>query len=141
MASAALAYKCMEVAYMRVVYSSHTSASRDRHELQTALQMAPLGNEFCYLIFTAFAWCNNFLSNSQFPFEFVLDILPNPISILMIWQLNVKYSDSFVEKISCLIHYNGLSEHHSSDKHSTCGLIMDTYPLWWLSVIWGGGGI
>lgn len=58
----------------------------------------------------------------------------------MIWQLNVKYSDSFVEKISCLIHYNGLSEHHSSDKHSTCGLIMDTYPLWWLSVIWGGGG-
>ncbi|KAG4928579.1 hypothetical protein JHK84_054132 [Glycine max] len=43
MASAALAYKCMEVAYMRVVYSSHTSASRDRHELQTALQMAPLG--------------------------------------------------------------------------------------------------
>ncbi|KAL3029912.1 hypothetical protein AAZX31_03G191100 [Glycine max] len=43
MASAALAYKCMEVAYMRVVYSSHTSASRDRHELQTALQMVPLG--------------------------------------------------------------------------------------------------
>ncbi|RDY05828.1 hypothetical protein CR513_10283, partial [Mucuna pruriens] len=43
MASAALAYKCMEVAYMRVVYSSHTSASRDRHELQTALQMIPLG--------------------------------------------------------------------------------------------------
>ncbi|KAK7396860.1 hypothetical protein VNO78_18022 [Psophocarpus tetragonolobus] len=43
MASAALAYKCMEVAYMRVVYSSHTSASRDRHDLQTALQMIPLG--------------------------------------------------------------------------------------------------
>ncbi|TKY61810.1 MORC family CW-type zinc finger protein 4 [Spatholobus suberectus] len=43
MASAALAYKCMEVAYMRVVYSSHTSASRDRHELQSALQMIPLG--------------------------------------------------------------------------------------------------
>ncbi|KAJ1412647.1 Zinc finger, CW-type [Sesbania bispinosa] len=43
MASAALAYKCMEVAYMRVIYSSHTSASRDRHELQTALQMIPLG--------------------------------------------------------------------------------------------------
>lgn len=43
MASAALAYKCTEVAYMRVIYSSHTSASRDRHELQTALQMIPLG--------------------------------------------------------------------------------------------------
>ncbi|KAK7270216.1 hypothetical protein RIF29_23209 [Crotalaria pallida] len=43
MAAAALAYKCTEVAYMRVIYSSNTSASRDRHELQTALQMAPLG--------------------------------------------------------------------------------------------------
>lgn len=44
MAAAALAYKCMEVAYMRVIYSSHSSASRDRHELQTSLQMAPPGN-------------------------------------------------------------------------------------------------
>ncbi|OIV95409.1 hypothetical protein TanjilG_06278 [Lupinus angustifolius] len=43
MASAALAYKCTEVAYMRVIYSSHTSAGRDRHELQAALQMVPLG--------------------------------------------------------------------------------------------------
>lgn len=43
MASAALAYKCTEVAYMRVVYSSHSSASRDRQELQTALQMAAPG--------------------------------------------------------------------------------------------------
>ncbi|KAF7804824.1 CW-type Zinc Finger, putative isoform 1 [Senna tora] len=43
MAAAALAYKCMEVAYMRVIYSSHNSASRDRHELQTALQIVPLG--------------------------------------------------------------------------------------------------
>ncbi|XP_027924835.1 LOW QUALITY PROTEIN: uncharacterized protein LOC114182216 [Vigna unguiculata] len=43
MASAALAYKCMEVAYMRVVYSSHSSASRDRHELHNTLQMIPLG--------------------------------------------------------------------------------------------------
>ncbi|CAK8562036.1 unnamed protein product [Lathyrus sativus] len=43
MASAALAYKCTEVTYIRVIYSSHTSASRDRHELQTALQMTPLG--------------------------------------------------------------------------------------------------
>ncbi|KAL2345391.1 hypothetical protein Fmac_006676 [Flemingia macrophylla] len=44
MASAALAYKCMEVAYMRVVYSSNSSANRDRHELQTALLMIPHGN-------------------------------------------------------------------------------------------------
>ncbi|KAK7284681.1 hypothetical protein RJT34_19431 [Clitoria ternatea] len=43
MASAALAYKCMEVAYMRVVYFSHPSANKDRHELQTTLQMIPLG--------------------------------------------------------------------------------------------------
>lgn len=43
MAAAALAYKCMEVAYMRVIYSSHNNASRDRHELQTALQMVPPG--------------------------------------------------------------------------------------------------
>lgn len=44
MAAASLAYKCMEVAYMRVIYSSHASASRDRHELQTALQVVPPGN-------------------------------------------------------------------------------------------------
>ncbi|CAI9767879.1 unnamed protein product [Fraxinus pennsylvanica] len=43
MANAALAYKCMEVAYMKVIYSSHTSASRDRNELQTVLQIVPPG--------------------------------------------------------------------------------------------------
>ncbi|KAG8389451.1 hypothetical protein BUALT_Bualt02G0230800 [Buddleja alternifolia] len=43
MAAAALAYKCMEVAYMRVVYSSHASACRDRNELQIALQIIPTG--------------------------------------------------------------------------------------------------
>ncbi|GFY98736.1 CW-type zinc finger [Actinidia rufa] len=43
MAAAALAYKCTEVAYMRVICSSHSSASRDRQELQRALQIAPLG--------------------------------------------------------------------------------------------------
>ncbi|XVE77660.1 hypothetical protein DITRI_Ditri13aG0080300 [Diplodiscus trichospermus] len=43
MAAASLAYKCTEVAYMRVVYTSNASASRDRHELQTALQMVPPG--------------------------------------------------------------------------------------------------
>nr|KJB23213.1 hypothetical protein B456_004G086900 [Gossypium raimondii]KJB23215.1 hypothetical protein B456_004G086900 [Gossypium raimondii]KJB23219.1 hypothetical protein B456_004G086900 [Gossypium raimondii]KJB23220.1 hypothetical protein B456_004G086900 [Gossypium raimondii] len=44
MAAASLAYKCMEVAYMRVIYSSHGNANRDRRELQTALQMVPPGN-------------------------------------------------------------------------------------------------
>ncbi|KAL3644796.1 hypothetical protein CASFOL_009976 [Castilleja foliolosa] len=43
MSTAALAYKCMEVAFLRVVYSSHASASRDRNELQTALQIVPPG--------------------------------------------------------------------------------------------------
>ncbi|XP_038876723.1 cysteine-tryptophan domain-containing zinc finger protein 7-like isoform X2 [Benincasa hispida] len=43
MAAAALAYKCMEVAFMRVIYSSHNSAIRDRNELQKALKMLPSG--------------------------------------------------------------------------------------------------
>lgn len=43
MAAAALAYKCTEVAYMRVIYSSHSNVGRDRHELQTDLQIVPLG--------------------------------------------------------------------------------------------------
>ncbi|GFZ13717.1 CW-type zinc finger [Actinidia rufa] len=42
-AAAALAYKCTEVAYMRVICSSHSSAGRDRHELQRALQIVPPG--------------------------------------------------------------------------------------------------
>ncbi|XP_060174781.1 cysteine-tryptophan domain-containing zinc finger protein 7-like isoform X2 [Lycium barbarum] len=41
MAAAALAYKCMEVAYMRVIYSSQSDANRYRNELQTALQIFP----------------------------------------------------------------------------------------------------
>ncbi|XP_073147656.1 cysteine-tryptophan domain-containing zinc finger protein 7-like [Henckelia pumila] len=44
MATAALAYKCTEVAYMRVVYSSHSRASRDRNDLQTSLQIFPPGD-------------------------------------------------------------------------------------------------
>ncbi|XP_057460813.1 cysteine-tryptophan domain-containing zinc finger protein 7-like [Actinidia eriantha] len=43
MAAAALAYKCMEIAYMRVIYSSHTNTNRDQHELQRALQIVPPG--------------------------------------------------------------------------------------------------
>lgn len=42
-AAAALAYKLMEVAYMRVTYSSNTNVCNDCHELQTALQIVPLG--------------------------------------------------------------------------------------------------
>jgi hypothetical protein len=42
-AAAALAYKCTEVAYFRVIYSSHGNASRDRNILQTSLQIAPPG--------------------------------------------------------------------------------------------------
>ncbi|TKY72634.1 bidirectional sugar transporter SWEET12 [Spatholobus suberectus] len=43
MAAAALAYKCMEVAYMRVVYCKNSSANRDRNELQSTLQMISQG--------------------------------------------------------------------------------------------------
>ncbi|KAK4777130.1 hypothetical protein SAY86_005818 [Trapa natans] len=43
MSSAALAYKCMEVAYMKVVYSSQSTATKDRQELQTALKLVPPG--------------------------------------------------------------------------------------------------
>ncbi|KAL6500366.1 hypothetical protein OROHE_025732 [Orobanche hederae] len=43
MAAAALAYKCVEVAYLRVVYSSRNTASRDKNELQIALQIVPAG--------------------------------------------------------------------------------------------------
>ncbi|XP_031131223.1 uncharacterized protein LOC116032675 [Ipomoea triloba] len=46
MATAALAYKCMEVAYMRVVYCKNMSASRVWHDLQASLQMPiPLQGE------------------------------------------------------------------------------------------------
>ncbi|XP_026449430.1 uncharacterized protein LOC113349643 isoform X1 [Papaver somniferum] len=43
MAAAALAYKCMELAHMRVIYFKHSGANKDRNELLTALQMAPPG--------------------------------------------------------------------------------------------------
>lgn len=56
MAAAALAYKCMEVAYMKVIYISHASASRDRLELQTALQMVPPG-KLTSVITELFFWC------------------------------------------------------------------------------------
>ncbi|XP_047314986.1 cysteine-tryptophan domain-containing zinc finger protein 3-like isoform X2 [Impatiens glandulifera] len=43
MAAAALVYKCMEVAYMKVVYYKNTSTNRDRHDLQASLQVVPPG--------------------------------------------------------------------------------------------------
>ncbi|KAK7264610.1 hypothetical protein RJT34_32219 [Clitoria ternatea] len=43
MAAAALAYKCMEVVYMRLVYSKNSSIDRDLHELQSTLQMVSQG--------------------------------------------------------------------------------------------------
>ncbi|KAF6139111.1 hypothetical protein GIB67_009954 [Kingdonia uniflora] len=41
MLSAALAYKCKEVAYMRIIYSKQSSICKDQHDLQTELQMGP----------------------------------------------------------------------------------------------------
>jgi hypothetical protein len=43
MAAAALAYKCMEVAYMRIVYCKSSTTIRDRHDLQASLHMVPQG--------------------------------------------------------------------------------------------------
>ncbi|KAL3648851.1 hypothetical protein CASFOL_005254 [Castilleja foliolosa] len=43
MAAAALAYKCMEVAYLRVVYCKSSNTSRVWSDLQSSLQMAPQG--------------------------------------------------------------------------------------------------
>ncbi|XP_074565309.1 LOW QUALITY PROTEIN: cysteine-tryptophan domain-containing zinc finger protein 7-like [Curcuma longa] len=43
MASAALAYKCIEVAFLKAAYCKNPNASRDRHELQAAFQFHPPG--------------------------------------------------------------------------------------------------
>ncbi|KAJ4968928.1 hypothetical protein NE237_015629 [Protea cynaroides] len=43
MAAAAMAYKCMEVAHMKVIYSTHFIASKDQIELQNALKVVPPG--------------------------------------------------------------------------------------------------
>jgi len=51
MAAAALAYKCIEVAYMKVAYYKQSSASKDRHELLTALQTVLPGYwNMCYFL-------------------------------------------------------------------------------------------
>lgn len=60
MAAAALAYKLAEVAYLKVVYSSHANASKDRQELQTTLT-GPTG---CYFdIFFLFIFMEQILIN------------------------------------------------------------------------------
>ncbi|XP_015692573.1 cysteine-tryptophan domain-containing zinc finger protein 5-like [Oryza brachyantha] len=41
MANAALAYKCVEVAYMKAAFYKHPGASKNSHELQAAYMMAP----------------------------------------------------------------------------------------------------
>ncbi|KAI7736127.1 hypothetical protein M8C21_033158, partial [Ambrosia artemisiifolia] len=43
MTTASLAYKCMEVAYMKVIYSSHTTACKDVNELQMSLPIGTTG--------------------------------------------------------------------------------------------------
>ncbi|XP_043719711.1 cysteine-tryptophan domain-containing zinc finger protein 7-like isoform X2 [Telopea speciosissima] len=43
MAAAAMAYKCIEVAHMKVIYSKHFTASKDQIELQNALKVVPPG--------------------------------------------------------------------------------------------------
>ncbi|WOK93578.1 hypothetical protein Cni_G02278 [Canna indica] len=43
MAAAALAFKCVEVAYLKAAYCKNPNASRDRHELQAAFQFLPPG--------------------------------------------------------------------------------------------------
>nr|XP_043635603.1 cysteine-tryptophan domain-containing zinc finger protein 5-like [Erigeron canadensis]XP_043635604.1 cysteine-tryptophan domain-containing zinc finger protein 5-like [Erigeron canadensis] len=43
MTTAALAYKCMEAAYMKVIYHAHATTCKDVNELKTSLQIAPKG--------------------------------------------------------------------------------------------------
>lgn len=41
MGAAALAYKCVEVAYLKAAYYKNPRVSNDRRELQAVVQMAP----------------------------------------------------------------------------------------------------
>ena len=43
MASAALAYKCVEVAYMKAAFYKHPGAIKDKHALQATSLMVPPG--------------------------------------------------------------------------------------------------
>lgn len=44
MAAASLAYKCIEVAYLRIVYHKHSSISGDRLEMQSLFRTIVQGN-------------------------------------------------------------------------------------------------
>lgn len=119
---------------MRVVYSSHTSASRDRHELHNTLQMIPLGNELVDFHCIRMMQFSFFLKSSV-----SLDlsyIITNPISVFMHWQISVKYSGSFVKYHVTFIIIDYLNIVHLTS--ILYGLIMDTYPLWWFVISgWG----
>ncbi|KAJ8649594.1 hypothetical protein MRB53_002617 [Persea americana] len=45
MAAAALAHKCVEVAYMRVLFSMSSHIQKDEHDIQPSVQHSPLGNQ------------------------------------------------------------------------------------------------
>ena len=78
---------------MRVIYSSHSSASRDRYELRTSLQMLPLGNEFCNSIFVVLARCNNSSILKFSPSILILfDILPSSLSDKIYEHINLRFS-------------------------------------------------
>lgn len=50
MASAALAYKCVEVAYMKAAFYKHPGAIKDKHALQTTSLMVPPGFPSSYIV-------------------------------------------------------------------------------------------
>lgn len=77
MAAASLAYKCMEVAYMRVVYCKNSSTNRDRHELQATLLLVPQGNRRASCRYTDGHGCLVFLCCLQVflaPFELHINL-------------------------------------------------------------------
>ena len=47
MAAVSLAYKCVEVAYLKTTYCKSPNATKDRHELQSAFQILPPGYQLC----------------------------------------------------------------------------------------------
>ena len=55
MANAALAYKCVEVAYMKAAFFKHPGAIKDRQALQASSLMVPPGFFFTYTLAHVFA--------------------------------------------------------------------------------------
>ena len=112
MATASLAYKCMEVAYMRVINFSHASASRDRLVLQTALQMIPSGNlNKCHDLVKLSVICENKLSVGYYLC----------LKVTMLWAPCSLKSQALHNLTSCcylmsflLLHYSGESPSSSA---------------------------